>query len=136
LKTNAETLKTEKLKSDFSISAFPHFSISVFLFLLSAFQLFPQCCPPAIASQPQSQIIGQGNSVTFNVTIAPSSTFPTYDWRFNGVTVFHTAGGTNSITRLRSPVQPCRKLQCGDQQCGGFGDQWGCDIDGRRATSQ
>jgi uncharacterized delta-60 repeat protein len=71
------------------------------LFFAASTRGFPQCCPPVITSQPQGQIIGQGNSVTFTVTVT-SSTFPTYDWRFNGVTVFHTAGGTTSSYTIGS----------------------------------
>ena len=73
------------------------------LFLLGFFPVAKKCLaqggPPVIISQPQSQIAGQGNSATFTVTVS-TSTFPTYDWQFDGIAVFHTAGGTNSSYTL------------------------------------
>ncbi len=87
-----------KLKRRFVFSTLP-----LCLFLLWFFPVATQCLaqggPPVITSQPQSQIVGLGNSATFTVTVS-TSTFPTYDWQFDGIAVFHTAGGTNSSYTL------------------------------------
>jgi hypothetical protein len=39
--------------------------------------------PPVIATQPRSQIVAEGQSVTFSV-LGQGSPAPTYQWRFNG----------------------------------------------------
>jgi len=39
--------------------------------------------PPAIATQPQSQVVTQGSSAAFTVTAA-AGTAPSYQWQFNG----------------------------------------------------
>src|SRR6185295_19388575 len=87
-----------KLRRRFVFSTLP-----LCLFLLGFFPVATQCLaqggPPVITSQPQSQIVGLGNSATFTVTVS-TSTFPTYDWRLEGLVLFHTAGGTNSSYTL------------------------------------
>lgn len=59
------------------------FSVSTVIFLGNA---------PAFITQPISQTVVIGNSVTFTVTYSSSST-PTFQWRKNGVNI---AGATNS----------------------------------------
>src|SRR5438552_3179194 len=51
---------------------------------------FAQCCAPMITNQPQSQSVIIGTTVDFSVAVN-STTFPTYQWRFNGTNI---AGAT------------------------------------------
>jgi endonuclease/exonuclease/phosphatase family metal-dependent hydrolase len=54
--------------------------------------------PPAIATQPQSQAVAAGNSVTFSVTVSGTSPF-SYQWLFNGTNI---SGATNNPFVLAS----------------------------------
>jgi hypothetical protein len=49
--------------------------------------------PPVIATQPRSQIVAEGQSVTFSV-LGQGSPAPTYQWRFNGENILDQ---TNAI---------------------------------------
>ncbi len=57
--------------------------------------------PPAIVSQPQSQLIHQGGDATFTVTAVGAPTL-TYQWRLNGADI----SGATASSYTRTNVQP------------------------------
>ena len=77
--------------------------IGGFLFVLFAGSLrcFSQCCPPTITTQPQSQIVTQGSTVTFTVAVS-STTYPTYQWRLNDINIPGATGTNLSIAGVQT----------------------------------
>ena len=55
--------------------------------------------PPVITNQPQSQTIYLSNSVTFSVGVF-STTFATYQWRFNGTNIASATSTNYTITNV------------------------------------
>src|SRR5580692_748084 len=55
--------------------------------------------PPTITTQPMSQTVSTGGSVTFMVSATGS---PTYQWMMNGTTIFGATGSSFSITDVQS----------------------------------
>jgi hypothetical protein len=79
-------------------SIFPLLPLAVWALLLCGVssQCLAQCCPPVITNQPQSQAVSVGSSVSFTVGV-DSTTFPTYQWRFNGGNISGATSSTFSI---------------------------------------
>jgi len=57
--------------------------------------------PPVITTQPLSQARVVGSSVTFTVVVS-SVTFPTYQWRFNGASIYGATAPTYTLSNVQS----------------------------------
>jgi hypothetical protein len=62
---------------------------------------FAQGGPPKINVQPQSQTVTQGTAATFSVEVS-STTFPTYQWRFNGTNIYGATDPSYTIYSCQS----------------------------------
>src|ERR1044071_2979793 len=60
-----------------------------------------QCCAPAITSQPTNQTCSVGTNVTFRVELF-SSTYTTFQWRFNGTNINAATGSNYTILNVQS----------------------------------
>ncbi len=56
--------------------------------------------PPVITTQPQGRVVAPGSSISFTVAVS-SVTFPTYQWRLNGVSIPGATGTNYTINSVQ-----------------------------------